>query len=61
MIKLPKQKLLSEDLTPLKFLSVFGSYCYYIFLFFTVKFQIGKKIVSEIWNILYENYKEKLL
>ena len=42
-------------------MSVFGSYCYYIFLFFTLKFQIGKKIVFEIWNILYENYREKLL
>ena len=61
MMKLGKQKLLSEDLTPFKFLSVFGSYCYYIFLFFTAKFQIGKKIVFEIRNILYENYREKLL
>ena len=42
ILKLLK-KLLSEDLTPLKFLSVFSSYCY-IFLFFTLKFQIGKKL-----------------
>ena len=42
-------------------MSVFGSYYKYIFLFFTLKFQISKKIVFEIWNILYENYKEKLL
>ena len=42
-------------------MSLFGSYCYYIFLFFTLKFQIGKKFVFEIWNILYGNYREKLL
>ena len=42
MLKL-LEKLLSEDLTPFKFLSVFSSYCY-IFLFFTLKFQIGKKL-----------------
>ena len=42
-------------------MSVFGSYYKYIFLFFTLKFQISKKIVFEIWNILYENNKEKLL
>ena len=42
--EISKKKLLSEDLTPLKFLSVFSSHCYYIFLFFTLKFQIGKKL-----------------
>ena len=61
MMKLPKKTLLSKDLAPFNFLSMFRFYCYYIFLLFTMKFQIGKKIVSEIWNILYKNYREKLL
>ena len=58
MLKL-LEKLLSEDLTPFKFLSVFSSYCY-IFLFFTLKFQIGKKLFLK-FGILYGNYREKLL